>query len=467
MELHFTRPVLIKEMRLLPGGWWPHFLVWKWADRMATITGTAQNDSLVGATEDDSISGGAGNDTLSGEAGDDLLIGGADSDLLIGADGNDILWGGQGDTLRGGAGNDIFKLVVDGSNLGWISAIIGDFTRGEDRVDISETGIGDIEMLQNFLSPVGEWGTRLSVSTVQGLIHVEIGVRPDQLAADDFIFAESQVPRNLVGNSRDNDLIGGAGNDTLDGGTGGGYDRMFGGAGDDRFILRTGENRVLEGGAGADIFQLSSSSLGTFIIRDFTVGADKIDLRGTGIGSWEVVQALLTDGSGTGASLALNVSHFGMTNVFLMGVAKATLAAGDFIFESETADRYLVGGDGGNIYGGTGHDTLVGGASPDRMFGDAGDDVLISGGGNDTLTGGSGADIFVLSRVFSTSSQMTITDFGYGVDKLDVSALGINSFDLLKEIVAGARPNNLIDLGERLALTGGSIDWSRLASTLR
>lgn len=67
---------------------------------MATLNGTAGNDSLIGTASADKIYGLAGNDTL---------VGGADNDTIVGGAGNDYIKGGAGnDYLYGGAGNDQF-----------------------------------------------------------------------------------------------------------------------------------------------------------------------------------------------------------------------------------------------------------------------------------------------------------------------------------------------------------------------
>ena len=64
---------------------------------------------------------------------DDVLDGGAGDDRVFGQLGNDTLSGGTGDDyLEGGIGNDIFAFA-DGSG----SDVIGDFTIGEDILDLS------------------------------------------------------------------------------------------------------------------------------------------------------------------------------------------------------------------------------------------------------------------------------------------------------------------------------------------
>lgn len=125
-----------------------------------TITGGAGADTVYGNMGDDSISAGDGNDVVFagkdndvayGDAGNDLLFGNLGADTLHGGTGADSLFGGQGDdqlfgdegddwlsgdlgndTLTGGAGNDTF-VFAPGSGHDKIT----DFTKGQDRIDIS------------------------------------------------------------------------------------------------------------------------------------------------------------------------------------------------------------------------------------------------------------------------------------------------------------------------------------------
>lgn len=98
-----------------------------------TLTGGAGNDMLVGNAGNDTLVGGLGDDNLQGGAGNDALTGGAGNDALDGGAGNDVLNGGLGnDRLFGGAGNDVFRFTDLGGADG-----IADFTRGQDRIDVS------------------------------------------------------------------------------------------------------------------------------------------------------------------------------------------------------------------------------------------------------------------------------------------------------------------------------------------
>jgi Ca2+-binding RTX toxin-like protein len=91
---------------------------------VATLNGTAGNDTLTGSTGDDQINGGAGNDRILASTGNDLVDGGDGSDLIYGEAGNDTLHGGAGnDQFYGGGGDDVILgqdgddgLVGDGGN---------------------------------------------------------------------------------------------------------------------------------------------------------------------------------------------------------------------------------------------------------------------------------------------------------------------------------------------------------------
>src|SRR3954453_15409849 len=73
---------------------------------MATIQGTAGNDSLTGTQGDDSISGLAGSDTINALGGNDTLDGGAGIDTLNGGLGNDTYIVTAGDVLSDSGGID-------------------------------------------------------------------------------------------------------------------------------------------------------------------------------------------------------------------------------------------------------------------------------------------------------------------------------------------------------------------------
>ena len=123
----------------------------------------------------------------------------------------------------------------------------------------------------------------------------------------------------------------------------------------------------------------------------------------------------------------------------------------DTIYGQAGSD-YLAGGLGADtLYGGSGADelygnnslgsnpetsvnTLYGGSGNDRLYGDAGDDVLVGGTGADWLTGGAGSDRFVFASAGDTGDWLF--DFQSGVDKIDLSAFGLN----VSGFVGGSSP---------------------------
>jgi Ca2+-binding RTX toxin-like protein len=195
-----------------------------WANGSDSLYGGAGRDSLMGGSNADALFGGAGRDLLDGRgsedqmrggAGADTLTGGAGawgnqvmygdggSDVLRGENGNDALYGGaQGDTLEGGGGWDSLfgddgDDVLFGGGTGSVkdtftggtgadrfvftpadgasTMYITDFTRGEDKIDLTAMAVG--------WADVGKSGTWL---IVEGLwINTTVTA---QIAAGDFVF---------------------------------------------------------------------------------------------------------------------------------------------------------------------------------------------------------------------------------------------------------------------------------------
>ena len=122
-------------------------------------------------------------------------------------------------------------------------------------------------------------------------------------------------------------------------------------------------------------------------------------------------------------------------------------ARGDRLIDVENlqggfGDDLLLGDQGTNeldgyfgdddLFGRGGDDYLNGNYDHDNLDGGDGNDTLLGGLGGDDLTGGADADVFV----YVTTGDSTVTgigrdrimDFEQGVDLIDLSALGIESF---------------------------------------
>ena len=366
---------------------------------MATINGSAGNDSIGGTTGADSLSGLGGNDTLTGGNGDDTLDGGIGNDSLYGGSGADVLDGGAGnDRLYGGDGNDVL-IGGSGNDLldgGAGTADVADYSGSGAAVNVTLGGSG-------------------SGGDAQG----------DRLTGIEYLVG-SAFNDTLTGDGGANSLSGGAGNDGLYGGSG--ADTLQGGAGAD----------LLSGGSGTDTADYSGSSAGVNVdlgantasggdaegdsfssIENLsgsahadtltgTTGANRLD-GGAGndllSGGGGVDTLYGDDGDDTlqggagadrlyggdgidtadysGASAGVNVN-------LASGSGSGSDAAGDTLYEIEnvvgSAFNDTLTGDGGANH-------LSGGAGNDQLYGGDGDDTLAGGAGRDTMTGGEGLDI--------------------------------------------------------------------------
>jgi Ca2+-binding RTX toxin-like protein len=143
---------------------------------------------------------------------------------------------------------------------------------------------------------------------------------------------------------------------------------------------------------------------------------------------------------------------------FSPAVADGGAGSFDTLFGEEGHDTLTVQDSefGGNLFGGTGDDTLIGsnaafsfntlegnegndtlqagtlgGAS---LSGGDGDDVLAGGAGDDQYIGGTGVDQFVFGQTWTNPDtfgfQDIIWDFEDGIEKIDLSASGLSFTDL-------------------------------------
>jgi uncharacterized protein (TIGR01370 family) len=119
--------------------------------------------------------------TLTGNAIGNYLLGGAGNDILDGAGGNDVLFGE--------AGNDVF-IFTQGTG----SDVIADFTRGQDRIDISSYGL-TFAQLQSRFAQVGGDG---AIQFANGDVIILNSVTMSQLTATDFILAAPNEAQNKI-----------------------------------------------------------------------------------------------------------------------------------------------------------------------------------------------------------------------------------------------------------------------------
>jgi beta-glucanase (GH16 family)/Ca2+-binding RTX toxin-like protein len=262
----------------------------------------------------------------------------------------------------------------------------------------------------------------------------------------------------ITGNDAGGKLVGGAGNDVLTGGLGADYldggagvDQLIGGFGDDRYIVDAVKDVVIEkAGAGYDTIESSVTyTLPANVEALLLTGTANID--GIGIGSdggvkitgnsganhlWGGAGDDILDG-GKGADIleggAGNDTYYvdsGSDKVVeAVGGGVDTVMSGvTYTLSANVENLTLINGGDAAGYGNELANTLLGNSGANKLYGLAGDDVINGGAGKDTidgglgadrLTGGADADTFVFGR---QSGIDVVTDFGNGMDAIDISA---------------------------------------------
>ena len=223
-----------------------------------------------------------------------------------------------------------------------------------------------------------------------GILHVTGSARGDTILGIDLSnrLSGADGADNLHGRQADDTLWGGAGSDALAGNAGG--DKLYGGAGNDTLCgyetdagWASGQD-ALYGGIGRDLLAGGSDQDALFGGK----GRDVMDAR-----------------------------------------------EGNDLLRGDIGADSLLGGEGNDqLFGGTQNDTLNGGAGWDTLDGGAGNDVLYAGAAGavvEYFTGGTGADRFVMLAA-DGASQVHLTDFTRGEDKIDLSDLGVSYADVTK-----------------------------------
>ncbi|MCB8819158.1 calcium-binding protein [Microvirga rosea] len=279
--------------------------------------------------------------------------------------GDHMRGGASDDTLFGGVGNDI----LEGGS-------------GSDRLD----GGDGWDMVSYLGIPEDKGGVTVDLTTNQNA-----GNAAGDVLTNIEVVQGTNSGDILTGIDRGNgngvELYGMGGIDTLTGKGGG--DRLYGGAGDD----------ILFGGGGADLLD----------------GGD----------NWDMVTYLATPASEGGIVLDMTTGATG-------GAATGDTLKDIEVVQGTNAGDIITGVDKGNgngveLYGMGGKDTLTGKGGGDRLYGGTGDDVLKGGGGSDQLDGGADND----TAVFSGNQQAyTITRNADGT----YTVTGLDGTDLLKDV---------------------------------
>jgi Ca2+-binding RTX toxin-like protein len=246
------------------------------------------------------------------------------------------------------------------------------------------------------------------------------------LAATGQALAGNGLANTILGGGGVDMLTGGGGNDTLDGGARG--DGMAGGAGDDRYLVdSTGDTVVEDTNAGIDevrtalarytltanvekLVALSGagqSLTGNALANTITgaAGNDQLDggagadvlAGGSGNDSYVVDDAgdVVTELPGGGNDRVASTVDY----VLGADVESLTLRGAALLGTGNGLDNGILGTSGKNtLLGLDGSDTLSGNSGNDVLDGGNGDDVLTGGFNKDTMTGGTGLDQFAFGE---------------------------------------------------------------------
>lgn len=374
---------------------------------------------LIGLGGDDTLEGLGGDDTLSGEDGADSLSGGAGNDLLSGGAGNDTLDGGTGlDTLGGGAGDDLL--------IGLYGIVSYDDLPPDPDATAPQPGVR-VDLALGRTLDDGQGGA----DTLQGISHVFGSPFGDTIAGDDLANELDGLDGNdlLEGGEGGDRLTGGRGADTLDGGAG--FDMVDYG----RELVEQGVLVDLASGTATDATGGRDVLRGVEAVRSTTfvdtvrgddennffvaLGSRYEPLPPTYIAPDTVVGDLYDGRDGFDF---VSYQEYGLSGQFSTAGLQIDLVTGRTVFTGWSRNVDTLTGIEGVI--GSEHDDLILGDAQDNLIlGGMGDDTLSGRGGNDTLEGGGGGDLFVLD---AAQGDLTIVDFDGLLDRIDLSALGLD-----------------------------------------
>jgi Ca2+-binding RTX toxin-like protein len=483
---------------------------------MATINGTANDDTLNGTAAADTINGLGGKDNINGNDGDDLIHGDGGDDSLAGGVGDDILEGGAGndflvgrtmslswerdghDQLFGGDGDDSINTylsesyVVDGgagsdqwsNDFWWMQAPItldaglvasaggwsfGDITvRNVERTDLA-LGSGDDTFINNTAGTTAYIGTGSGADQVfvsNGRNEIDDGFHYEDAGTDRLVIDYSGAVAGLRSRIEDFRAVGA---------TSSGH-KIWEGA-----DYETATRAIST--IGFDVVEIMGSRFG-----DQIIGSEGRDLILGGNGN-DVLTALLgndlLDGGAGSDTLNLDLGRFaagrpgGLPSRYLLNGATIDLESGeaqalpvqqlDLPNEQErfygrvtlqSVENIVGTGLGDTLYGSSGANRLTGGGGHDLLAGRGGNDRLSGDGGDDTILGGAGADVLSGGAGIDTVSYGSATatvrvDLGVSGAQ-DTRAEGLDTLSGFENAVGGAAGDRLVGSAVANRLDGGA-----------
>ena len=357
----------------------------------SVVTGTSGSDSLLGSDSADTLLGLAGNDSLSGGAGDDKLDGGAGMDTLTGGAGADIfVFSNRLDSYR--------NYNTGGANLG---DLITDFDITADKIDLSAmgfTGLGDGKNNTVYLV-LNTAGTKTYIKSLTAdangnRFEVALdGNYLNTLTSANFVFATSPTVNHAP-------------------------------------VVATAllDQTATENTAFSYVVPATSF---TDPDNDSLSYTAKL-ANGSALPGWLTFDAATRTFSGTPSDTASGTYSIQVT---ASDGSNATVSDSFALAVADAPANTITGTNNAETLNGTaGADLILGLGGNDTIKAGTGADTVDGGAGRDSLYGGDGADTFRYTNVLDSyrdydtggvTATDTIYDFTVGVDKIDVSGLGI------------------------------------------
>ncbi len=471
-----------------------------------TITGDADNESIVGSTIGDTINSGDGVDNIDAGAGADIINAGNGDDNIFISDAADIVVGGE--VIDGGLGTDSLQLTSTGTYDLRGSAISSIESLQLNAVDlvvqISSNDIGDSGAFSSTTEILGIDGMP-TVQTIEidmtGDNFVDLsGLTFANWGAEDVIqITGSDISSEVFGSSERDIFEGNGGADTfrisLDVG---GYETDVFNGGTDSFDGSAGSGDTLSLGFN----RLTSLSVGTFDARAMTLTSIEaisfetfgvnatndnfketditLQLNAGQIGNGGIALNALIDGNfdnftGTidfNETIEITLDHEGELNLsdwrfrdWNEGLGTDLIVInGNDIEETltGTSQNDEIDGNGGDdtLRGGAGEDALDGGAGNDRLEGGTFSDTLFGGTGSDILIGGSGNDVLDGWTGFDTAFYTGLST-GVTVDlqvttQQDTGGGGLDTLIRIENLIGSGQNDTLTGNFNRNRLDGGN-----------
>ena len=362
------------------------------------------DDDLAGGSDVSGwgvINGTTGNDTLTGSVTNDQFYGNGGKDLLVGKDGNDVYY------------------------------ISGDSTAG---TQVVEAAYGGSDTVYSQVSDLNlSTSSTTAADTTSGNSQVEYIVLQAQTSIQNQSATGNNYSQTLVGNALNNQLTGmggndmlvaGDGNDYLDGGSGnlsnnttslpansGGYDTLVGGKGDDNYVVRTGNETIVENkNEGTDqVYSFVDYTLGANIENGALLGNTDTSLVGNDLNnvlSGNEGFNRLSGGKGNdtlygdknnGGDILDGGAGNDLYHLYGGSQDEIRDSAGNdtVVFESSVAGGYTLGDNVENLVLQGSANAGYGNSLNNRIEGNATQGSTLNGGaGKDTLVGGTGNDTF-------------------------------------------------------------------------